>query len=193
MPDEGRKAQFALRIDFSHCKMYSTGDCRCGPPGCIRGAARGLAESRRTNPMNAKDTADTGKTATLTRRQQPADAAAGAIGHHRPRRHRCRPALPRHRLLHLRSGLHLDRQLLVARSPTSTATRACCSIAAIRSSSSPRQSNFIEVCYLLLQRRAADQGRAREVPHHHHAPHHGARADDPVLHRASAATRIRWR
>ena len=33
------------------------------------------------------------------------------------------------------------------------------------------------------QRRAADQGRVRELPQHHHAPHHGARADDAVLHR----------
>ena len=62
---------------------------------------------------------------------------AGAQRHARARRHRRRQALSRHRLLHLRSGLHLDRQLHRRASPTSTATRACCSIAAIRSTSWP--------------------------------------------------------
>ena len=72
------------------------------------------AADRRTSPMNAKDLADAGKSATLTRWQQSADASAGAIGQHRPGRDRRRPALPRHRLLHLRSGLHVHRQLLLA-------------------------------------------------------------------------------
>ena len=45
------------------------------------------------------------------------------------------------------------------------------------------KSNFIEVCYLLLNGELPTKTPARGVPHHHHAPHHGARADDPVLHR----------
>ena len=45
------------------------------------------------------------------------------------------------------------------------------------------QSNFIEVCYLLLNGELPTQGGARQVSPHHHAPHHGARADDAVLHR----------
>ena len=36
-----------------------------------------------------------------------------------------------------------------ARSPTSTATKACCSIAAIRSTNWPSTRRFLEVCYLL--------------------------------------------
>ena len=82
--------------------------------------------------------------------QQQADTDAGAIRHHRSRRGRCRPPLSRHRLLHLRSRVSRRPPTARPRSPTSTATRAFCSTAAIRSISSPRQSNFIEVCYLLL-------------------------------------------
>ena len=46
-------------------------------------------------------------------------------------------ALRRERHVHLRPRLHLDRKLRNARSPISTATRASCCIAAIRSSSWP--------------------------------------------------------
>ncbi len=44
-----------------------------------------------------------------------------------------------------------------ATSPSSTATRAFCSIAAIRSTELADHSNFLEVCYLLLLRRTAEQ------------------------------------
>ena len=57
--------------------------------------------------------------------------------HHRAGRDRRRQALRRDRHVHLRPGLHLDRQPASPRSPTSTATRASCSIAACRSSSWP--------------------------------------------------------
>ena len=56
----------------------------------------------------------------------------------------------RDRHLHLRPRLHLDRRAASPRSPISTATRACCSIAAIRSSELAEHSDFLETCYLLL-------------------------------------------
>ena len=52
--------------------------------------------------------------------------------------------------VHLRPGVHADRGVQVARSRTSTATTASCATAATRSSSSPRQSTYLEVAYLLL-------------------------------------------
>ena len=57
--------------------------------------------------------------------------------HDRSRRDRHRQALRRDRHVHLRPRLHLDRRAASPRSPTSTATKASCSIAAIRSSNSP--------------------------------------------------------
>ncbi len=99
----------------------------------------------------------------------------------------------RHRLLHVRSGLHLDRRIARRRSPTSTATKACCCIAAIRSSSwpsSPTSSRSATCCCTASCRRRRS---TTDFDDTRHAPHDGARADDPVLHRASAATRIRWR
>ena len=53
--------------------------------------------------------------------------------------------------------------------------------------------DFLEVCYLLLYGElptAAQKARFR-LPRH--APHHGARAAEPLLPAASAATRTRWR
>ena len=97
------------------------------------------------------------------RRQDDEDA--GAQRHDRARRDRRRQALPRHRLLHLRSGLHLDRQLRRRASPTSTATRASCSIAATRSTSWPRTSNFLEICYLLLHGELPTNGEFDQLPH----------------------------
>jgi citrate synthase len=47
-------------------------------------------------------------------------------------------------------GFTSTAKLRRARSPSSTATPASCCIAATRSTSWPRQSSFLEVCYLLL-------------------------------------------
>ena len=52
------------------------------------------------------------------------------------------------------------------RSPTSTATRASCSTAATRSSSSPSSCDFLEICYLLLIRRAAERASRRTSSSH---------------------------
>ena len=44
------------------------------------------------------------------------------------------------------------------------------------------KSNFLEVCYLLLNGELPTKAQYDELPQHDHAPHHGARADDPLLH-----------
>ena len=54
-------------------------------------------------------------------------------------------------------------------------------------------ASFLEVCYLLLERRAAQRGRIQGLRAHHHAPHHGARSVQPLLPGLPAATRRRWR
>ena len=46
-----------------------------------------------------------------------------------------------------------------------------------------QRSNFLEVCYLLLNGDLPTKTPVRQFPQHRHAPHHGARADDAVLHR----------
>ena len=53
--------------------------------------------------------------------------------------------------------------------------------------------NFIETCYLLLYGELPTKAAVRPFRNTHHAPHHGARADEALLTPASAATRIRWR
>ena len=79
------------------------------------------------------------ETATLTENSTGKHVELPIIERHdRSQGHRHPPALRRDRLFHLRPGLHLDRQLPIARSPISTATRASCSIAATRSRSWPR-------------------------------------------------------
>ena len=85
--------------------------------------------------MDAKSGTNTKTGQALGRRQEL--VVPGLRRHDRPGRDRHRQALRRDRHVHLRSRLHLDRQPASPRSPTSTATRASCSIAAIRSSSSP--------------------------------------------------------
>ncbi len=44
-------------------------------------------------------------------------------------------------------------------------------------------SNFLEVCYLLLNGELPTKDEFRQFRQPHHAPHDGARADDAVLHR----------
>ena len=51
-------------------------------------------------------------------------------------------------------------------SPTSTATRACCCIAATRSSSSRENCDFLEVCYLLLNGELPNAGAEGRVRRH---------------------------
>ena len=63
--------------------------------------------------------------------------AAAGQRHAGARVHRHRQAEQGNRVLHLRSRLHATAASTGARSPTSTATPACCCIAAIRSSSWP--------------------------------------------------------
>jgi citrate synthase len=94
--------------------------------------------------------------------------------------------------VHLRSGLHLDRRLRQRRSPTSTATRASCCIAAIRSSSWPSKSNFLESATCCstgeLPNKAQLADFDKRVTRHtmvHEQMH--------FFYRASAATRTRWR
>ena len=99
-------------IDFLHCNMYSS-IALPGPWGDLTAAGSAVAD-RRTNPMNAKDSADTGKTATLSvgsNQQAHLPVRSGSIGP---------DVIDVGRLyrdtgcFHLRPGLHLDRQLLLA-------------------------------------------------------------------------------
>ena len=53
--------------------------------------------------------------------------------------------------------------------------------------------DFLETCYLLLYGELPTAGAEGRFRLPRHPAHHGARADDAVLPRASAATRIRWR
>ena len=107
-------------------------------------------------------------------------------GHGRPGRHRHPQALRRDRHLHLRSRLHLDRQLPVARSPISTATRASCSTAAIRSTSSPsnRPSWRSPICCSTASCRSKDE--LDKFTYTIIAPHHAARAARDLLSRLPA-------
>ena len=89
------------------------------------------------------------------------------------RRHGPRDGLPpdqgRRRRLRpddLRPGVHEHRVVPVARSRSSTATRASSSTAATRSSSSPRSRTYLEVAYLLDQRRAADASSSSTTGSH---------------------------
>ena len=68
-------------------------------------------------------------------------------------------------------------------SPTSTATRACCSIAATRSSSWPRSRTSSRSATCCCTANCRPRRSSTNFRQHHHAPHDGARADDPVLHR----------
>ncbi len=79
-----------------------------------------------------------------------------------------------------------------ARSPISTAMRACCCTGATRSSSSPSKSDFIEVCYLLLNGELPNAEAAGGIPQGRHLPHDGARAVAAASSTASAATPTRW-
>ena len=73
-----------------------------------------------------------------------------------------------------------------ARSPISTVRRASCSTAAIRSTSWPSNSTFMEVSYLLLHGELAEAGRAGPVHLHDQPPHDGARAAGDLLSRLPA-------
>ncbi len=72
------------------------------------------------------------------------------------------------------------------RSRTSTATRASCSTAAIRSSSWPCSCDFLEVCYLLLKGELPNAEQKAEFVQTVTHAHDGARADEPVLPRLPA-------
>ena len=74
----------------------------------------------------------------------------------------------------LRPGVHEHRRLPQRASPTSTATRASCSIAATRSSSWPSTATYLETAYLILfgelPTAAQLQAWTREITHPHDAP-----------------------
>jgi hypothetical protein len=68
-----------------------------------------------------------------------------------------------------------------ARSPISTARKACCSTAAIRSTSWPSIRASWKSAYLLLNGELPSKDELDEVHLHDHPPHHAARAADAVL------------
>ena len=86
------------------------------------------------------------------------------------------------RLLHLRPGFHVHRQLLVE-NHLHRRRQGRTALSRLPDRAARREIQFRRGLLPAAQRRAADQGRVREIPQHHHAPHHGARADDAVLHR----------
>ena len=55
------------------------------------------------------------------------------------------------------------------------------------------KSNFLEICYLLLNGELPNAEAARGIRTRRHAAHHAARAAPHSSTTASAATRIRWR
>ena len=114
-------------------------------------------------------------------------------GNRRPRRHRRARALRQDRQVHLRPGLHVHGELPLAASPTSTATRASCSTAAIPIEQLAETLQLPRSRLPDPERRAAEQEAARRVREHRDASHHGARAADRASIPASAATRTRWR
>ncbi len=81
----------------------------------------------------------------------------------------------------------------IRRSPTSTATRASCSTAAIRSSSSRCKCDFLEVCHLLLYGELPNAGAEEGLRRPRHQAHDGATSRCSSSCAASAATRTRWR
>ena len=107
-------------------------------------------------------------------------------GTRRARRDRHPQALRADGHVHLRPGLHLDGAAARARSPISTASRASCSTAAIRSTSSPSNRRFMEVSYLLLHGELPTQDELDTVQLHDHPPHDAARAARDLLSRLPA-------
>ncbi|SUX74869.1 type II citrate synthase [Citrobacter freundii] len=43
------------------------------------------------------------------------------------------------------------------------------------------ESNYLEVCYILLYRRKTDAGRVRRLQNHSHSPYYDPRADHPPV------------
>ncbi len=110
------------------------------------------------------------------------DRAAGQDRHDRAERHRHRQALRPDRRLHLRSRLHLDRQLRVE-DHLHRRRRGRAALSRLPDRAAGRARRLPRDLLPAALRRAADrrpEGRFR-LPRH--APHHGARADEPVLHR----------
>ena len=82
--------------------------------------------------------------------------------------------------VHLRSGLHLDRRAASPRSPISTAMPACCEYRGypIEQLAEKATSSRPAICCCTANCRPRREIRVRQP---RHPPHHGARADGPVL------------
>ena len=163
---------------------------RCVACSCAPRDRRQRLDPRRV-PTDAADGARmTDRTATLTfsdgsPSRRPSRSSPGTIG---PGRHRHPHALRQDRQVHLRPGLHVDRRRASRRSPTSTATRASCSIAAIRSRSSRVTLRLPRGLLPAALRRAAERRAAEGLRSPRHQAHDGQRAD-AVLHARLPARR----
>ena len=114
------------------------------------------------------------------RRRRQGELLSDLRGNDRPVGDRHRQVLRRDRDVHLRSRATPRPAAASPRSPISTATKASCSIAAIRSSSWPSTaiSSKPATCCSTASCRPPLRNRLRQS---RHPPHHGARADEPLL------------
>ncbi len=72
-----------------------------------------------------------------------------------------------------------------SRSPISTATKACCCIAAIHRAAGRTGRLPRNLLPAALRRTARPAAQKKELRHARDAPHDGSRADEPLLHRLS--------
>ena len=92
----------------------------------------------------------------------------------------------------LRPGVHEHRDLPLARSPTSTATRASCDYRGYPIEQLAEKSDYLEVAYLLVYGELPTSAQLDELDARDHDPHDAAREHQEASWRASATTRTRW-
>ena len=125
------------------------------------------------------------------RRRRQRDYVPDLRWNYRSRGHRYRQILRRDRDVHLRSRLHLDRQLRV-QDHLYRRRRRYPALSRISDRAARRARRFSRDLLSSALRRASDRRAESRLRQPRHAPHHGARADESVLSRFSGATRTRW-
>ena len=138
--------------------------------GCPRFRPASLFERARTHERDLPH----------AHRRQQAGRARGEARHHRPERRRHLQALRPDRDVHLRSRLHLDRELRV-RDHLHRRRRGRAALSRLPDRAARRARRLPRDLLSPALRRAADRRPEGGFRLPRHAPHHGARADDAVL------------
>ncbi len=157
---------------------HSGGHCTDPADSCRARIAREVRTSSRARswtPRRAKT-----KSGHADRRRQQTGDFPVYDGHDRARRHRHRQALRPDRDVHLRPGLHLDRQLR-SKITYIDGDEGILLYRGYPIEQLAEHGDFLETCYLLLYGELPTAGAEGRFRLSRHAPHDGARADEPVL------------